>query len=139
MDDLGPPRSSRPPRGVGGPAHSCSGRPRTAASTVIDLKVKFSLKQSTVAAFFAVAFFVGSKVLERSVPVDGLILGLLVSGGIVLVLRPIQRFAEGLSTRPMGGVRDTPEYRRERKHPVYRAAIEGAMEDGVVSRERGRS
>lgn len=100
----------------------------------IDLKVKFALKQSTVAAFFAVAFFVGSEVLERFVPVEGVVLGLLVSGGIVLVLRPIQRFAEGLSTRLMGGVRDTPEYRRERKHQVYRAAIEGAIEDGVVSR-----
>lgn len=100
----------------------------------IDLKLKLALRQSTVGAFFAVAFFVGSEVLERFIPVDGVVLGLLVSGAIVLALRPIQRFAEGVSNHLMGGVLETQEYLRDRKHLVYRAALEGAVEDETVTR-----
>ena len=59
------------------------------------------------------------------------------SAAIVLALKPVQRFAEGVANRLMGGVQDTPEYLRARKHQVYRAALEGAVADGVISvRER---
>lgn len=103
----------------------------------IDLKIKFALKQSTVGAVFAVGFFVGSELLEEIVPVRGTLLGLLVSGAIVLVLHPVQRFAEAVSDRLMGGVSHAPEYIRGRKREVYRAAVEGALEDGAVTvRER---
>jgi hypothetical protein len=103
----------------------------------LDLKLKLALKRSTVGAVFGAAFFTGSYVLDRLIPVSGALLGFLVSAAVVLALRPVQRFAEGLADRVMGGVRDTPEYRRARKHQVYRAALEGAVADGVVTdRER---
>lgn len=103
----------------------------------LDLKLKFALKQSTVGGTFAAAFFAGSELLEGLVPVEGTILGLLVAGAIVLVLRPVQRFAEAFAGVVMDGVEDTPEYREGRKHDVYRAALEGAMEDGLITqRER---
>ncbi len=87
---------------------------------------------------FAAAFFAGSELLERVVPVEGTVLGLIVAATIVLVLRPVQRFAERLASRVMPNVRDTPDYVREQKLAVYRAALEGAHEDEVVSeRERG--
>jgi len=104
----------------------------------LDLKLKIALKRSTVGAVFGIAFFTGSYVLDRILPVNGALLGFLVSAAIVLVLRPVQRFAEGLADRLMGGVRDTPEYLHARKHQVYRAALEGAVADGVIS-ERERS
>lgn len=99
----------------------------------IDLKIKLALRRSTVGAVFAVGFFVGSELLEEVVPVQGTLLGLLVSGAVVLVLQPVQRFAEAVSDRLMAGVSDAPEYVRGRKRVVYRAALEGAMEDGTVT------
>ena len=37
----------------------------------------------------------------------------------------------------MRGVRDTPDYLQSRKHEVYRATLEGALEDGAITtRER---
>lgn len=101
----------------------------------IDLKVKFALKQSTVGAVIAGGFFTGSELLERVVPVESMILGLLVSGVIVLLLRPVQRFAEALANGIMRGVEDTPDYVQSRKHEVYRAALEGAITDGAITQK----
>ncbi len=99
----------------------------------LDLKLKFALKQSTVGAVIAAGFFTGSEVLEAVVPVEGTILGLLVAGSIVLLLRPVQRFAESVASGIMPGVEGTPAYLESRKQEVYRAALEGAIEDGVVT------
>lgn len=103
----------------------------------LDLKLKFALRQGTVGAVIAGGFFVGSEVLEAVIPVESTVLGLIVAGIIVLLLRPLQRFAEGFANRVMGGVTDTPDYVEGRKEEVYRAALEGAVVDGVMTeRER---
>ncbi len=103
----------------------------------LDLRLKFALKQSTVGAVFAGAFFTGSELLERIVPVEGTFLGLGVAGTIVLVLRPVQRFAEVLAGSVMRGVKDTPDYVETRKYDVYSATLEGVLEDGAITaRER---
>lgn len=103
----------------------------------LDLKLKFALAQGTVGAMIAGGFFVGSEWLESIIPVQSTILGLLVAGGIVLLLRPVQRVAEAFANRVMGGVQDTPAYRQARKQEVYRAAFEGAVSDGgLTDRER---
>lgn len=99
----------------------------------IDLKVKFALEQSTVGAFFAAAFFTGDFLLQKIIPVEGTVLGFLAAAAITVVLRPIQRFAEGFAGRVMDEVEETPKYLRARKRTVYRAALEGAVEDGVIS------
>lgn len=99
----------------------------------IDLKLKFALKQSTVGAVIAGGFFVGSELLERVIPVESTVLGLLTAGIIVLLLRPVQRFAEALTDGIMPGVKDAPDYIESRKHDVYRAALEGAITDGIVT------
>lgn len=103
----------------------------------IDLKLKFALRQSTVGAIIAGAFFFGSELLEMFIPVQGALLGLISAGAIVLLLRPVQRFAEAFASRLMPGVTDTAEYVDRQKHQVYRAALEGAVEDGTITdRER---
>jgi hypothetical protein len=104
----------------------------------IDLKLKLALKQSTVGAVIAGGFFTGSELLERVIPVESGILGLLLAGVIVLLLRPVQRFAQALADRIMRGVEDTPDYRESRKHEVYRAALEGAMTDGAITEKERR-
>lgn len=103
----------------------------------IDLKLKFAIRQGTVGAVIAVGFFTGSELLETVIPVEGTILGLLLAGAIVLLLSPLQRFAEGVADRLMPGVQETPTYVEGRKHEVYRATLEGALEDGAITeRER---
>jgi hypothetical protein len=103
----------------------------------IDLKLKFALRQGTVGAVIAAGFFTGSELLEAVVPVEGTILGLLLAGAIVILLRPLQRFAEGVANRLMPGVQSTPTYVEGRKHEVYRATLEGVMDDGAITkRER---
>jgi len=103
----------------------------------IDLKLKFALEKGTVGSFFAAAFFTGDYLLERIIPVDGAVLGFVAAVAVAAVLRPIQKLADSFADRVMGRVEDTPEYIRGRKHAVYRAALEAAVEDGRISdRER---
>jgi hypothetical protein len=103
----------------------------------IHLKLKFALRQGTVGAVIAAGFFTGSELLEAVIPVEGTILGLLLAAGIVVLLRPLQRFAEGVANRLMPGVQATPTYVDSRKHEVYRATLEGTLEDGAITeRER---
>jgi len=104
----------------------------------LDLKLKFALRQSTIGLIIAAAFFTGSELLEGLVPVQGTLLGLLSAAVIVVLLHPVQRFAEAFASRVMRGVEDTPEYVERQKQQVYRAALEGAFADGRLS-ERERS
>lgn len=104
----------------------------------LELKIKFAIRNSTVAAVIAGAFFVGSELLESFIPVEGTLLGLLAAGVIVALLRPVHRFAERLASGLMPGVEDSPEYLDVRKREVYVAALEGALEHGEIT-ERERS
>jgi len=104
----------------------------------IDLKVKFALQQSTVGALVIGGFIIGSEVLESFVPVSGTILNIFVAITILVVLRPIQGLALRMTNGLMRSVQNTPEYLDVRRLEVYRAALEGAVQDGIVTdQERG--
>ena len=98
----------------------------------LDLKIKFALQKTTLGAIIGGGFFVGSELLEGLVPLDSTILGLVVAGAIVAFLRPIERVVSDALGRILAGVEDSPEYRESRKLRVYRGALEGAMDDGVI-------
>jgi len=104
----------------------------------IDLKVRWTIKQGTVAAAFLAVFFLvseGSTVFLSNAL--GNVMGLLASALLIFVLAPLQRAAERVADRAMPGVRDTPEYESYRKLQVYEAALESAYQEGGVSqRER---
>lgn len=103
----------------------------------IELKVKFALTQSVAGALLAVSFFVLSEIIEALLPVEGLIPGLIAAGLVVLVLRPIYRVVRRLMERLMPGVERSSTYITTRRAEIYRAALEGAAEDGrVTSAER---
>ena len=104
----------------------------------IDLKVKFVLQQSTVGALIIGGFIVGSEVLESLVPVRGTVLNIIVAMTILVVLRPMQRLALRMTNRLMHGVQNTPEYLEVRRLEVYRAALEGVIEDGLVTDKERR-
>lgn len=103
----------------------------------IDLRLKQTVKRSTILGSFAGAFFIGGEALEQIVPVDGFFLGLLAAGAVAAAFRPLQRLAEAVAEGAMPEVNTSATYLTERRHEVYRDAIEGAFEDGRISdRER---
>ena len=103
----------------------------------IELQVKFALTQSVAGGLLAGAFFVLSEALEALMPVEGLIPGLLAAGLVVLALRPIYRLVRRAVERVMPGVERSTVYISSRRAEIYRAALEGAAEDGrVTSAER---
>ena len=99
----------------------------------IDLRLKITLRRSTVLGCFAAAFFLGGETLEQIVPVHGFLLGLVAAAAVATVLRPLQRMAESVADRLMPGVDASAAYLAERKHDVYRSAVEGAVSDGVIT------
>ncbi len=102
----------------------------------IQLRVKRGMERSVMAAAIAVAFFVAGQALEQLVTVNNFVLALLAAALVTAVFHPLQRFAERLADRLMPGV-GGEAYLSERKHQVYRDALEGAFQDGVVTqRER---
>ncbi|MEM7415305.1 MAG: hypothetical protein AAF389_07400 [Gemmatimonadota bacterium] len=98
----------------------------------LDLKIKFALEKTTLGALIGGGFFVGSELLEGLVPIDSTILGLIVAAVIVAFLRPVERVVSNALGRLLSGVEDSPQYRESRKLRVYRGALEGAVDDGVI-------
>ena len=103
----------------------------------IDLKLKVTVRRSTVLAAFGAAFFLGSELLEELIPIESLVLGVAAAGAMSLALRPLKRFAERLADQLMPGVEASPVYLAGRKADVYRAAFEsGIADEKVTVRER---
>jgi len=103
----------------------------------IELRLKRGLQQSVVAAAIAGAFFVGAYALERFINVNNFVLGLLAAGVMTAVIHPLQQMAARFADRLMPGVSTSETYLTERRHEVYRNAIEAALQDGTVTdRER---
>lgn len=100
----------------------------------VDLHVRWTLKQSTVAAVFVGVFFVVSESVATFFSGrTGTYVGIAAAGLLLVALVPLQRMAERLATRAMPGVEPTDQYVAFRKLEVYRAAVEGGLEDGEIS------
>lgn len=105
----------------------------------IDLRIKRTLKRSTVAAAFVATFFVISELASNYLSNQfGTIIGVLATGALVFLLDPIQRTAERISNAAMPNTVDTPEYEMFRKLQVYEAAVRSALEDGIISERQRR-
>jgi hypothetical protein len=104
----------------------------------IDLRVRWTIKQSTLAATIVAIMFVLSEGAERLLSADlGSVGGLMVAALVVFVLTPLQRFAERVASVAMPNTENTPEYVAFRKLQVYEAALTEALPDGKISeRER---
>jgi len=104
----------------------------------IDLRIRWTIKQSTVAAVFVAIFYVVSESADRMLSSElGNVAGLLASALVVFFLVPLQRFADRVASVAMPNTQNTPEYAAFRKLQVYEAALTEALPDGNVSeRER---
>ncbi len=69
---------------------------------------------------------------------SGTVSNIIVAIAILAVLRPIQRLALRMTNRLMHSVQNSPEYLGVRRLVVYRAALEGVVEDGLVTDKERR-
>ncbi len=104
----------------------------------IDLRIKRTLKRSTVAAAFVAVFFLVSELAALYLSSRlGNLLALVCTAALIFFLEPIQRAAQRFSDAAMPQTRATPEYETYRKLQVYEAALQTALEQGGISdRER---
>ena len=104
----------------------------------IDLRIRWTIKQSTVAAVFVAVFYLVSEGADRLLSSElGNFFGLLASALVVFFLAPLQRFADRVAGVAMPNTENTPEYAAFRKMRVYEAALTEALPDGRISeRER---
>ncbi len=105
----------------------------------IDLRIKRTLRRSTIAAAFVAAFFVVSEFAGVYLSDQlGTVLGILATGALIFFLDPIQRAAERVSNAAMPNTHRTPEYENYRKLQVYESAVLAALEDGRISERQRR-
>jgi hypothetical protein len=104
----------------------------------IDLHIRWTIKQSTVAAVFVAVFYLVSEGADRLLESElGNVIGLIASALVMFFLVPVQRFAERVAGAAMPNTENTPEYAMFRKLQVYEAALAEALPDGSISeRER---
>jgi len=104
----------------------------------IDLHIRWTIKQSTVAAVFVAVFYLVSEGADRLLESElGNVIGLIASALVMFFLVPVQRFAERVAGAAMPNTENTPEYAMFRKLQVYEAALAEALPDGNISdRER---
>ncbi len=102
----------------------------------IDLRIRWTIKQSTVAGLaLAIIFLVSEGVAEVLSDEIGTVAGLLAAATIIFFLAPLQQFAERVASRAMPNTENTPQYISFRKLQVYEAALAEALEDGDISKK----
>jgi hypothetical protein len=100
----------------------------------IDLRIRWTIKQSTLAAAVVAIIFVLSEGADRLLSSElGDGIGLLAAALVVFFLAPLQRLAERVATVAMPNTKNTPEYTAFRKMQVYEAALEEARQEGGIS------
>jgi len=100
----------------------------------IDLRLRWTLKQSTLAGAFVAILYLVTEGADRLLSSElGAVTGLLVAAALVFFLSPLQRFAERVANAAMPNTRDTPEYAAFRKLQIYEAALLDANRDGGIS------
>ncbi len=103
----------------------------------IDLKIQWTIRQSTVAAIFVVVFYLVTEGADRLFEAEfGSWVGLLASALLLFFLSPLQRLAERFAGAVMPNTSDTPEYAIYRKMQVYEAALADALPGGISDKER---
>jgi hypothetical protein len=91
--------------------------------------IRWTIKQSTVAAVFIAVFYLVSEGADRLLSSEfGNIMGLFASALIVFFLVPLQRFAERVAGAAMPHTENTPEFAMLRKMQVFEAALAEAIE-----------
>ncbi|MGQ0535762.1 MAG: hypothetical protein ACT4PT_06800 [Methanobacteriota archaeon] len=99
----------------------------------IDVKIRWTVKQSTVAAAFVAVFFVVSE--GAALLFSGRVgpwVGIVAAGLLVFALAPLQRVAERVASAAMPGVKPVGELTLDERLAFYAEHLRVAYADGVV-------
>lgn len=100
----------------------------------IDLRIRWTIKQSTLAGIFAALMFLISEDASTFLAAElGNYAGLLAAAVVVFFLAPLQRFSDRVASAAMPNTKNTPEYATFRKMQVYEAAVAEAQQEGGIS------
>jgi len=100
----------------------------------IDLRIRWTIKQSTLAAAVVAIIYALSEGASRLLSSElGSVAGLLAAALVVFFLAPLQRFADRVASAAMPNTQNTPEYAAHRKLQVYESAIAEALQGGGIS------
>lgn len=100
----------------------------------IDLRIRWTIKQSTLAAAVLAIIFVLSEAANQLLSSElGTIGGLIGAAIVVFFLAPLQQFAERVAGMAMPNTQNTPEYAAYRKMQVYESALSEALQEGGIS------
>jgi hypothetical protein len=100
----------------------------------IDLKIRWTVRQSTVAAAFVAVFFFVSEGVQTFLSVQlGNFLGVAAAALLVFFIAPLRRVADRVADFAVPGARHSSDYEAFRKLQVYHAALEGVYSDNQVS------
>ena len=104
----------------------------------IDLKIRWTIKQSTLAGLIvAIIFFISEGASTFLSEELGNVAGLAAAAVLIFFLTPLQRFAERIAASAMPNTENTPQYVAYRKMQVYEEAlIEALDENGISAKER---
>jgi len=103
----------------------------------IDLKIQWTIRQSTVAGAFIAVFYIVTEGADRLFEAElGSWAGLLASASLIFFLAPLRRLADRFAGAVMPNTSDTPEYAAYRKMQVYAAALTDALPGGISEKER---
>ncbi len=99
----------------------------------IDLRIRWTIKQTTVAAAVLSVMFLVSEGASRFLSAElGNVVGLF-AAVVMFFLAPLQRFAERVASTAMPNTENTPEYATFRKMQVYETAVAEALHGGGIS------
>lgn len=100
----------------------------------IDLKIRWTIKQSTLAGIFvAVMYLVSEGASEFLESELGTVAGLIAAAVLMFFLAPLQRLSERVAAAAMPNTENTPEYTAFRKMQVYESALAEALQEGGIS------
>ncbi|CAN5255492.1 hypothetical protein BH24PSE2_BH24PSE2_08000 [soil metagenome] len=100
----------------------------------IDLRIRWTIKQSTLAGFIVAIIFLISEGASEFLSAElGSVAGLLAAAVVIFFLAPLQRFAERVASSAMPNTENTPEYVAYRKMQVYEAALSDVLDEGGIS------
>ncbi|HLE96634.1 MAG TPA: hypothetical protein VI997_04620 [Candidatus Thermoplasmatota archaeon] len=107
----------------------------------VDVKIKWTIKRGTLAAVFLAVFFVVAQLAQTFFTESyGLVVGGVAAGLLLFAIAPLQRMAERVADRAMPGVTDLRALAEASgKEEAYRAALEMALADRVITRHEERA
>ncbi len=100
----------------------------------LDAKVRWTLKQSTIAAAFIAVFFAAQEATQALLDERSVSVGIGAAALLVFLLAPLQRFAERLSSRALPNGAPVRDWDMDERTAVYREALHLAWANGTVTR-----